>query len=95
MDDAGYFSLGKRLAGEWIELISWTASEVILSGEELNSLGITVSGNELVAFINSQVVGTVSDDSFHEGSVGMFAQSTSEMGEMHAAFDVFYIEHYE
>jgi hypothetical protein len=95
VDDAGYFRLGKRMAGEWIDLMSWTASEIILGGEELNSLGVTTSGNELVVFINSQVVGTVSDDSFHEGSVGMLAQSTLEMGEMHAAFDVFYLEYYE
>jgi hypothetical protein len=95
VDDAGYFTLGKRLAGEYIDLIGWTASEAILSGDDVNSLGITISGNEIVAFINSQVVGIVSDDSFQAGHVGMLAQSVPEMGEMHAVFDVFYIEYYE
>jgi hypothetical protein len=95
VDDAGYFTLGKRLAGEWIDLVSWTASEVILRGAELNSLGVTLTGSELVAFINGQVVGTVSDDSFKMGSAGIFAQSAPEIGEMHAAFDVFYLEYYE
>ena len=95
VDDSGYFSLGKRLAGEWVDLMSWTASEAIVSGEELNSIGITTTGNELVAFINGQVVGTVSDDSFQSGNVGMFAQSTPEMGEMHAIFDVFSLEYYQ
>jgi hypothetical protein len=95
VDDSGYFSLGKRLAGEWVDLMSWTASEAIVSGEELNSIGITTTGNELVAFINGQVVGTVSDGSFQSGNVGMFAQSTPEMGEMHAIFDVFSLEYYQ
>lgn len=95
VDDSGYFSLGKRLAGEWVALIDWTYSEAILAGDEGNRLGITATGTEVVAYINGQVVGTVSDNAFPSGSVGMFARSTLEIGEMHVAFDVFYIEHYE
>jgi hypothetical protein len=95
VDDAGYFILGKRLAGEWINLIDWTYSEVILTGEEFNSLGIMATGNELVAFINLNVVGEVADDSFSSGSVGLIAQSISDQGEMHAEFDTFSLEYYE
>jgi len=95
VDDNGYFVLGKRLAGEWNDLIDWTYSDVILTGEEFNSLGIMATGNELVAFINLNVVGEVVDDSFSSGSVGLIAQSISDQGEMHAEFDTFSLEYYE
>jgi hypothetical protein len=95
VDDTGYFILGKRLAGEWIDLIDRTYSDVILTGEEFNSLGIMATGNELVAFINLNVVGEVADDSFSSGSLGLIAQSISDQGEMHAEFDTFSLEYYE
>jgi hypothetical protein len=95
VDDTGYFVLGKRLGGEWVDLIDWTYSDVILTGEEFNNLGIMATGTELVAFINLNVVGEVIDDSFSSGSVGLIAQSVSDQGEMHAEFDTFSLEHYE
>jgi len=95
VDDTGYFVLGKRLAGEWNDLIDRTYSDVILTGEEFNSLGVMATGNELVAFINLNVVGEVVDDSFSSGSVGLITHSISEQGEMHAEFDTFSLEYYE
>ncbi len=95
IDDSGVFSLGKREAGEWIDLIPWTFSDAVLAGESFNRLGVTATGNELVAYINSEPVGTVTDPSFSKGGVGLIAQSNVDEGGMHAEFEVFYLESYE
>ena len=95
VDDSGYFTLGKRIDGEWTNLIDWTFSDTILAGDEFNSLGIMATGNELVAFINLHVVGEVVDNSFAIGGVGLIAQSINDQGEMYAEFDQFSLEHYE
>jgi hypothetical protein len=95
VDDSGFFRLGKRFSGEWIDLIEWTYSESIFSGEAFNHLGVMMTGDELVAFINNEVAGSVTDTSFQVGDVGLIAQSAGDQEGMHAAFDVFYLEYYE
>jgi hypothetical protein len=95
VDDAGYFRIGKRVAGEWIDLIDWTFSDAILAGDEFNSIGIMMTGEELVAFINLHTVGEAKDGSFGSGSVGLIAQSTHDLGEMHAEFDQISLELYD
>lgn len=93
VDETGFFTLGKRYAGEWIALIDWTAVDPIL-GDDFNHLGIVLSGNEIMAFLNGESVSAVKDDSFVVGSAGLIAQSGKDMGEMHAEFDRFYLEYY-
>jgi hypothetical protein len=95
VDDSGFFRLGKRFSGEWIDLIEWTYSESIFSGEAFNHLGVMMTGDELVAFINNEVAGSVIDTSFQLGDVGLIAQSAGDQEGMHAEFDVFYLEYYE
>ena len=95
IDDSGVFSLGKREGGEWIDLIPWTSSDAILSGGSFNRLGINASGNELLAIINGELVGTVTDPTFPMGAAGLIAQSNVDEGGMHAEFDGFYFESYE
>lgn len=93
VDDSGHFQIGKRLAGDWVELIDWTPTDSILAGE-FNRLGITTDGDEITAFINGELAGTVTDESFASGGAGLIAQSATDQAEMHAEFDVFYLEYY-
>jgi hypothetical protein len=95
VDDSGYFTLGKRLEGEWIPLIDWTVSDAILSGDAFNSLGVVINGDELVVYVNLELVGQVVDDTFANGGVGVAAQSIETTGEMHAIFDVFSLDYYQ
>jgi hypothetical protein len=93
VDETGFFTLGKRFAGDWIALIDWTAVDP-MSGDDFNHLGIVLSGNEIMAFLNGESVGVVKDDSFVVGGAGLIAQSGEDVGEMHAEFDRFYLEYY-
>ena len=95
VDDSGYFTLGKRLEGEWIPLLDWTVSDAILSGDAFNSLGVVINGDELVVYVNLELVGQVVDDTFANGGVGVAAQSIETTGEMHAIFDVFSLDYYQ
>lgn len=95
VDDSGYFTLGKRLEGEWIPLIDWAVSDAILSGDAFNSLGVVINGDELVVYVNLELVGQVVDDTFANGGVGVAAQSIETTGEMHAIFDVFSLDYYQ
>ena len=53
--------------------ITWTESAAINKGENTqNSLGVMAKGANLTLYINGQKVNEISDNSFLQGSFGIF-----------------------
>lgn len=87
----GWYSVYKKVAGEWTALIDWTESDAILPEEgDLNRIGVLVEGGRIAFLINDKVVAGLKDDSLSAGSAGV-AAGTFDEGGLEAAFDNFTI----
>ena len=86
----GYYRFGKYVDNEWIELIPWTTSELILQGEATNRVSAAMRGGRLVFAVNGEVLTATEDDSFSDGDVGLVAGSFDEAG-MVIGFDDFVV----
>ena len=71
--------------GEWTELISWQYSDAIRPDED-NRLTVTAEGDNMSFQINGQPVGQISDDTFSEGSIGLY-MALYEAGDAVVEFD--------
>lgn len=78
VEAAGYYSLQKRVGGVWVELIPWTPSALIDTGEEaVNRLGLLAEGERLVLTLNGEVAGEVQDADLATGYLALFGATTS------------------
>jgi pSer/pThr/pTyr-binding forkhead associated (FHA) protein len=91
INDEGSYRLRKR-AGDYIDLIPWTASDAIVRDGGMNSLGVSMDGDEIYIFVNGQPVANLKDSSFQEGSLGLLAGTDLGEHEFHAAFDTVSID---
>ncbi len=80
----GYFKIGKRMGGEWTDIVGWTYSYVVDPLE--NALQVMCDGNTITVFANDELLASVTDQSFAEGDIGLMAESFDEPG-AHVAFD--------
>ena len=61
--------------------INWTASDAIVVGEDaVNKLGVMARDSELALYINGQKVDEVTDNTYFEGSFGIFVGSVNTEG---------------
>jgi hypothetical protein len=83
----GYYRLIKMLDGEWVNLVEWTASDLIATGEDsVNRLGVLAVGEQISILVNDELLATVEDDSFAAGIIGLAAGTYSEP-EVEIAYD--------
>ena len=85
----GQFNLWKRIDGEWLELIAWTASDALETGEgAYNRIGVLADGPILTLLANDVVLAEVEDDSLAGGAIGVFVRTYDEE-DIEIAFDNF------
>jgi hypothetical protein len=76
----GYYRFGKHVDNEWIEVIPWTTSDLIVQGEATNRMSAAMRGGRLAFAVNGEVLTATEDDSFADGDVGLVAGSFDEAG---------------
>jgi hypothetical protein len=59
--------------GEMVNLIGWTASDAIKSGQnQTNRMGLMAVGNRLIVYANGQMLKEADDNTFQQGYFGVF-----------------------
>jgi Tol biopolymer transport system component len=76
--NTGEYEVKKRLKGEWESLLDRADSPHIVGGAATNALKIVAVGDLIQIYVNDQHVADVSDDSFAEGRVGVYASVYTE-----------------
>lgn len=87
----GRYRIGKRVDGEWIDLVGWTFSDVVNKAQSGNVLWVMCDGSEITAFVNDEEIATVDDGAFLDGYVGVTAGSFDQP-DVHIAFDYIVVE---
>lgn len=82
----GSFSLFKKENGEWTTMVDWRESVYINPIGEFNHLKVTCQGDQITLYANDHELISVTDDSFAQGDVGLFA-GTFDEPEVEAIFD--------
>jgi hypothetical protein len=89
VDPTGYYNLQKKSGGEWVELVAWTESDLIETGEEVtNRLGVLAEGSTLTLTLNGVVVAEVEDADLENGSLALMAEAFDSPN-VEVAFDNF------
>ncbi len=90
--DDGYFDIGKRVEGEFIDIQTETFSDRILQGQELNKLSLIITGGNIQAFVNLEPVATVTDAAYNGGQFGMLASTPLGSSYFQADFDYYSVD---
>jgi hypothetical protein len=69
----GYYSIAKRVDGEYEYLVKWATSDVIRQGNSTNVIRAVCGGPSLILEVNGQVLGETTDSTFTEGDIGLVA----------------------
>ncbi|MBC7870237.1 MAG: hypothetical protein H7Y09_05310, partial [Chitinophagaceae bacterium] len=76
VDGLGRFSIWVREAGQWRELRGeseqWTLNPAINPAGEMNTLTVSVMGNQLTGMVNGETVTTVMDTTLEKGGIGIY-----------------------
>lgn len=74
---SGEFRLGMYDGSSWDSLIKWTSDPAINAGpDKTNKLGVMKQGKQIAVYINGQLVGKATDDSYTgEGKFGVLVHS--------------------
>jgi hypothetical protein len=77
----GRFSLRKWDGEGFIVLLDWVPDERIQIGEgAVNRLGIMLQGERMTMYINGNLLGEIRDDTYQEGTLGLFIASLNTEG---------------
>jgi len=77
----GYYALQKLEGGEWSNLVEWTETSAINTGEgDGNTLGILAEGPQITLLVNDEALATVEDDSFSTGQIAVSVGTFDEGG---------------
>ncbi len=83
----GFYKLQKLVDGKWEQIIKWTQSDAINTGEESeNRLGLLAVGSRIALLVNDEVLDEVEDDTLDTGTVAL-AAGTFDEGGVEIAFD--------
>lgn len=89
LDATGSYSLQKKVDGQWIDLIPWTESDLIETGEgAINRVGVLAEGDHLALILNGDLVGEVDDTDLAEGIMAI-AAGTGAVAGVEVSFDNF------
>ncbi len=79
VDGLGRFSIWVRSEGVWHELRdageSWSPNNIVMPLGQLNTLIVEVNDNQLIGYINGEMVTTVTDDTIASGQIGIYVAS--------------------
>ncbi|MDQ3809137.1 MAG: hypothetical protein M3336_02490, partial [Chloroflexota bacterium] len=70
--DRGEFGIWRRDGSRWLDLIPWTATELVRTGLEPNDLVVRVSGTRLGFLVNGRLLAEVAEATLLRGGVGIF-----------------------
>jgi hypothetical protein len=71
--DLGEYGVWRRDGDHWVDLVPWTPSSAVRPGGSPNDLLVRAVGDQLSFSVNGSVIAVVTDDTFPEGGVGVFA----------------------
>jgi len=74
----GFFVVNKLQDGAWSTLIDWTQSSVINTRSDDNQVAMVMQDDSYSFLVNGVQVGSVKDDSFSGGQIGLIASSYTE-----------------
>src|SRR5919199_2041298 len=72
VDDTGKVGIWRREQDHWVDLVPWTASAAVHTGEGENELLVTAKDDQLTLSVNGVTVATASDPTLAAGGVGVF-----------------------
>lgn len=85
----GNYSLWKKVDGSWTNLIDWTESEALDTGETAtNALALLVEAGQITLLANESVLAQYAEEAPFSGAVGLMAGTFDEPG-VEIAFDNF------
>jgi len=73
------YSLWVQAAGEWTNLIDWTATTALVEAGE-NRIGVLLQGSTITLLINNTPVNQITDATLPQGGVGLYVQSATDIG---------------
>lgn len=71
--DQGEYGIWRRAGDRWVDLLPWTASDIVQPGHNWNTLSVTAMGAQLTFEINGTTVARLEDTTLVQGTVGLFA----------------------
>lgn len=71
----GYYAILKRANDQFENLVDWTPSDVINTGDSQNQIQAVCDGSSLALTVNGQSVATASDSEFSHGDIALTATS--------------------
>lgn len=78
---AGTYSFWRVVAGEWTNLVDWTASDAIKTQDRANNrLAVLAQGDRMLLLANDVPLTYVTDNTFAAGGVGVYAGVYDEAG---------------
>jgi hypothetical protein len=81
----GYYALSLYANGQWSDLIDYTKSSLIKTGNEKNHLKVVMQDTQIALYANDQFLNGLSNLTLKSGRLGVFAYSRDPNGK--AAFD--------
>lgn len=73
LSDRGEAGVWRREDGQWVELMPWTPSNAVRTGNLPNELTVRAVGPQLIFTVNGVTVATLTDPAPAEGATGIFA----------------------
>ncbi|MGA9532630.1 MAG: hypothetical protein WBR18_07930 [Anaerolineales bacterium] len=71
----GYYAILKRADDQFENLVDWTPSDAINTGDSQNQIQAVCDGSSLALIVNGQQVATASDSDFSHGDIALTATS--------------------
>lgn len=71
----GYYAILKRTGDQFENLVDWTPSDVINTGNSSNQIQAACDGSSLTLRVNGQLLATASDSEFSHGDIALTATS--------------------
>ncbi|MCL4562556.1 MAG: hypothetical protein M1281_18330 [Chloroflexi bacterium] len=87
----GYYSIFLVKGDDFTPLIAWTESSYVRQGNQINQLKAICSGSDLSLYANGELLGTVRDETFPTGDVGL-AATTYEDSPVEVRYDNFRVD---
>jgi S1-C subfamily serine protease len=76
----GFYEFRKRLNGEWIFIVPWTATDLIDTQADVHRMAVVAGGDRFTFYIDGVRVDEAFDTEFQSGDIGLLAGSFSEGG---------------
>lgn len=82
----GYYTISKGEGDDVTQLVEWTASSAVNSGQESNTIRAVCIGNYLAMYVNDKFLAEIEDSAYGSGYAG-FAATAFEGGDTDITFD--------